>query len=237
MKCVLLLSLVVQCVVGISASSKFVPEVTQQFPEAVHIQLEQHVKHYMQLDMLYKAYAAYFSRADVALTGFSKYFQGHSDHMRGQAVALTQYINMRGGNVGYTDVEIRRPCKTIIKDTLEKFSITLKKRKAFICKFQLSVKKARDAVSQSKITTAGLTGLEDALAMEQWIIEKTLDALNTAKNKKDALTKHHLEEFLEMERPKGMRMLIDRLRLYTGEDYSVGEYIMDRELNGEEKAE
>ena len=50
--------------------------------------------------------ANYFSRADVALPGFSKYFQKASDRELENANEFMKYVNMRGGSVDFIDIPV-----------------------------------------------------------------------------------------------------------------------------------
>merc|ERR1712150_192986 len=59
--------------------------------------------------MGYHSMAMYYDRDDVALPGFSAYFQHNSDEEREHAEKFMKYLNKRGGRVILNDV--KRPSK------------------------------------------------------------------------------------------------------------------------------
>ena len=50
--------------------------------------------------------AHYFSRADVALPGFAKWFEKASKEERDHATGLIEYVNKRGGEVKMSDLTV-----------------------------------------------------------------------------------------------------------------------------------
>ena len=50
--------------------------------------------------------ANYFSRADVSLPGFSKYFQKASERELENANHFMKYVNMRGGTVDFENIPV-----------------------------------------------------------------------------------------------------------------------------------
>ena len=50
--------------------------------------------------------ANYFSRADVALPGFAKYFKRASEREMDNANDLMDYVNKRGGYLDYKDIPV-----------------------------------------------------------------------------------------------------------------------------------
>jgi len=225
----------------IDVPKKFVPIVAQNYKKEMNVGLENLVFDYLNLELLYKLYASFFSRADVSLPGFSKYFKGHSRHMGGQALALTQYINTRGGVVNFKTMGMVDLC-TDVKAATKEFRIrphgsrpNKRRPMSMICEFiadNKNSKKNREdqhaAIQEIMSTSPGLTGLEDQLAMEHRLMAATLSTVNTAKHYNDPVTKHNMEEFLMLERPAAVTKLISRLR--AGGDYTLTEYEMDMEL-------
>jgi len=53
----------------------------------------------------YQSMSFYFSRDDVALPGFAKYFKDNSDEEREHAEKLMKYQNMRGGRIVLQDIK------------------------------------------------------------------------------------------------------------------------------------
>ena len=50
--------------------------------------------------------ANYFSRADVALSGFSKYFKKASEREMDNANEFMSYVNTRGGILDFKDIPV-----------------------------------------------------------------------------------------------------------------------------------
>ncbi|TRY78395.1 hypothetical protein TCAL_08981 [Tigriopus californicus] len=75
----------------------------------------------------YTAMYAYFSRDDVALHGFAKFFRKNADEERDHAFKLIEYQNMRGGRVAFQD--IGKPNKVTYESALEavQAALTLEK--------------------------------------------------------------------------------------------------------------
>lgn len=70
---------------------------------------------------------AYFSRDDVALHGFAKFFRKNADEERDHAFKLIEYQNRRGGRVAFQD--IGKPSKVTYESALEavQAALTLEK--------------------------------------------------------------------------------------------------------------
>ena len=61
--------------------------------------------HYLRLVLSFQSY--YFSRADVSLPGFAKFFSEASKEERTHAEKMMEYINSRGGEVELADVKVK----------------------------------------------------------------------------------------------------------------------------------
>lgn len=236
--------------------------IKQQYDNRVDNFLDQAVEYYNGLELLYKAYASYYSRADVDLPGFAKYFKDSSHHMIKHALDLSTYINMRGGFVRFNkplqiktwcidpidinfkdyggDVQRRErmlelePCpeKDSKGKTIEKTQIS----KAHICRFQqeqVSGEAEKCSLLSREKWRNGLLGLEDALISEKWLNDQLYNGVKKAVDFNDPLTKHHIEHYmLDIERIKWLGDKVERLGSYTSmDDYVLGEYMMDKELN------
>eukprot|EP01135_Chromosphaera_perkinsii_P002846 Nk52_evm1s229 gene=Nk52_evmTU1s229 len=67
--------------------------------------INEQIAYELRASYTYMAMASYFSRDDVALPGFAKFFSKNSDEERDHAQKLINYQNMRGGRVQYQEIE------------------------------------------------------------------------------------------------------------------------------------
>merc|ERR1739838_647879 len=76
----------------------------------------------------YQSMAMYFDRDDIALPGFSKYFQKSSDEEREHAEKLMKYQNKRGGRIVLQD--IKKPSNDEWGNGLEAMQVALQLEKS-----------------------------------------------------------------------------------------------------------
>jgi len=202
------------------SKSKCACDVLQKFPAKVIKRLELLVTIYNRADIVYKAYAAYFERADVNLPGFGKYFRGHSAHMLHQAKTVMDYLTLRGAFFYINTIDPEYACKYTAKNLKSKDRVDAK-----ICNFQVNGEGSVD-----DIKTPGLLALQDAVVIERHILDQIYTGLKLPKQDTDPYTEHFLEKLLTTERVKAIKSLSKRLSLETADAYPLGEYEMDHEL-------
>jgi len=222
----------------------FVSQVRQNFQEKLNSQLEQQILSFHNLEFAYRAYAAYFDRADVDLPGFRKFFHNLEERSRASAVSITTYINNRGGRVRFPVVQLKDACNYIEK--LHKKQDSSHTAKPFICYYQSQApdrykagkpkdkggiasyswpnwwfgKKQTENEKNDDIqkwkSTSGLLGLQDALALEKSINDELMDLAQHAKIQGDPHAKVTTEHFLEhqVETIKKLADLVTRLQQY-----------------------
>jgi ferritin len=231
----------------------FVNEVSHHFDEKLSYQLNRQVMFYHNLELAYRAYAAYFDRADVDLPGFKKLFRQLEGQALKNAVTLTTYINERGGRVRFPETKLDAACNYI--NTFNEKNTDAASAKPYICCFQSTndapcsntkktdksyvwrdwfSKNSNDNSEDTKEynwkSKAGLHGLEDALTLEKYINGELLGILKLARDPHakvtiDAFMEHQVDTIQEV------ADLIAKLRQYLqGEDYPLGEYLLDQEL-------
>lgn len=83
--------------------------VRQNFHENCENALNDQINMELYASYVYQSMAIYFDRDDVALPGFSKFFEHNSQEEREHAEKLMKYLNKRGGRVVLKDV--KRPDK------------------------------------------------------------------------------------------------------------------------------
>ncbi|XP_059162101.1 ferritin, middle subunit-like [Physella acuta] len=153
----------------------------------------------------YLAMASFYERADVALPGFSKFMTNLWQTELDQARQFLSYVNKRGGFIALYDIP--RPS-------------------------------SYDMLLLRLESKPGLAGMEAALTALRDVNSQALDLQKQA----IAVRKFadpHLKSFVEdhiltqkVEAIKRVADIITRLQSFSGEDYSLGEYTLDLELQG-----
>ena len=98
---------------------------------------------------VYLSMHAYFTRDDVALHGFAKFFKKNSDEERDHAMKLMDYQNMRGGRIVFQD--IAKPNKTEWSSPLEAVEAALELEKT-VNQSLLELHKTADASNDPQMT-------------------------------------------------------------------------------------
>ncbi|KAK3600840.1 hypothetical protein CHS0354_014202 [Potamilus streckersoni] len=105
-----------------------VPRTRQKFEDQTNIILNtQLIRTYLQASYRYLAMSKYMDRADMARPGFSKFFMEASEREYGNAKALMNYINKRGGQLDF--YTIPTPARTTWADGLEAVTDSLNMQK------------------------------------------------------------------------------------------------------------
>jgi len=227
---------------GPDGEQDFVSFVDQNYNDRVNNQLGQVVNRYNKLEFAYRAYASYYTRADISLPGFAKFFKSGSKYMMEQASKLTEYINTRGGFLRFHIIKLPEICQNIEDSLIKSFKAKemldspptneIFRTKARVCRFATK----KPMKNQNRDTWQhGLYGLEDALEMEKLLQADLYKAIEIAKldSTKDLHAKHHLEhDHLNPERVKSTADLVSKLRKYVGDNnYELGQYELDKELS------
>jgi len=84
-------------------------QVRQNFHETSEQAINQQINMELSASYVYQSMAFYFDRDDIALPGFSHFFDENSKEEREHAEKLMKYLNKRGGRVVLQDV--KRPDK------------------------------------------------------------------------------------------------------------------------------
>ena len=79
-------------------------QVRQNFTAEVEAAINRQINMELYASYVYQSMAIYFDRDDVALPGFSAFFQHNSDEEREHAEKFMKYLNKRGGRVVLRDV-------------------------------------------------------------------------------------------------------------------------------------
>jgi len=226
MKLLQVLAVVGCFVFTVSAESKFVSEVRQNFDSSVNDEIVNQIQYELTASYVYQSYASFFGRADVALSGFQKFFSEASTEERQHAQQLIDYVNLRGGHVQYDSISLQTAC-----DAMADLGILSAPRtRPCICEFVWT--KSNNECGRDLEGQYGLQAMEDALALERFVNQKLLDLHQTADRNGDAHLTHILEhDFLE-EQVTSIRELagyVTRLRSFKT-NYALGEYMFDQKL-------
>lgn len=84
-------------------------QIRQNFHESSEKALNDQINLELTASYTYQSMAFYFDRDDVALPGFSEYFNHNSKEEREHAEKLMKYLNKRGGRIILQDV--RKPAR------------------------------------------------------------------------------------------------------------------------------
>lgn len=101
-----------------------VPMVSQNFHSSINKYINKNIiPGHLSASYRYLMMANHFSRADVALPGFAKYFKEASEREMDNANEFMSYINTRGGYLSYMDIQ--RPDVSRWTDGVDAFSYAL----------------------------------------------------------------------------------------------------------------
>ncbi|CAG5115381.1 unnamed protein product [Candidula unifasciata] len=214
----------------------FVSNVFQFFSDKVNNRLMEHITMRHNVELAYKAYVAYFDRADVDLPGFKKLFQQLEKDAHDRALSLTSYINSRGGRVRFPVVKLSEACKYIHQYTDKRKSE--EKTQPCICYFQFqdSTNKVNidDYCEENWRLQSGLQGVKEALALERSVNNDLIILVGLAISQNDPHSKITIEHVMDqqIETIKKLADLLDKLQGYQQdqEGYSLGEYLVDNEI-------
>ncbi|XP_041369311.1 yolk ferritin-like [Gigantopelta aegis] len=231
-------------------NSGFVTEVNQNYHSKINSQINQQITLEHQASYLYKTYASYFGRADVALKGFKKFFSDMSKEENDHADQLIEYVNSRGGSLQYSNIELTSVCNKIqdeVKRTKDDLTTRGSIREGYapldereypcICYF---MSQKRDELKKDPICSMsnrddwknGLMAMEDALIMERYVNEELLALHKKAEHFGDAHLSHILEHPFIDEQVSSIKQFADyitRLRKFKN-DYNMGEFLFDQKL-------
>jgi len=144
----------------------------------------------MHASYVYLSMSSWFSRDDVALHGFSKYFMEQSDEERGHAKALMEYQSTRGGRVVLQDVS--KPSSMEWGSAMEAVKAALEMEKG-INKCLLSMHSMADTKKDPHLTNF----LEDNFLTEQvTAIKKFGDLITRLERAGDGLGVHIIDKEL-----------------------------------------
>jgi len=248
MKVIVLIS----CIgIAVALSKDYVSEVRQNFGEKSNSDLNNQMAAFQRTSLVYMAYASYFDRSNVNLPGFRKFFLAASESALKDSQKVMDYINIRGGHQQFPIIDMNAACKMmkvpkvlqgafpdhnpkICDFVLKKDpSASLKVKKGYFSSL-FGGKKNQDQSSDEDWQT-GLMGLSDALLMERTLNRQLLDVANGAAQRGDRHLRHTMEDLFLGQKTERIKKLVDvitRLRHYTGEEYPLGEYVIDLEMSG-----
>lgn len=67
--------------------------------------VNEHINNELYASYVYMGMSAHFSKKDVALPGFAKYFADESEEEKNHALGFIEYLNKRGGNLKLFDIK------------------------------------------------------------------------------------------------------------------------------------
>ncbi|XP_064603995.1 soma ferritin-like [Liolophura sinensis] len=173
---------------------------------------------------LYHAYARYFGRDDVALSGFADFFKHASSEERDHADKMMEYMNTRGCRFLLKDITISDVCDKINdKKTPELAS-------ACICEFTAAANGGNPSSCFDERTEwfNGKYAIENALTIEHHVNDELLKLHRSANDV-------HLQKFLEDhyldEQVYAIKELSDYVRILKRTGSGLGEYMFDKDLD------
>jgi len=215
-----------------------VSDVAQNYEGVTNDKVVNQITLELQASYIYQGYASYFQRADVALPGVQKFFAAAALEEREHAQMLIDYINERGGNNQFNEININSACKHV-KDHISEVGVQkLEVEKTFcICAFVATEKADADKFSHCKTGERdtwknALNAFHDALILEKFVNQKLLQLHKEAEAKKDAHLAHLVEHQLLDEQVKSIYQLasyVTRLKSFD-KNYQLGEYLFDQRL-------
>ncbi|KAL8567916.1 hypothetical protein ACOMHN_059038 [Nucella lapillus] len=233
-------------------TKEYVAEVRQNFAEKSNSDLNNQMAAFQRASFAYMAYASYFDRASVNLPGFRKFFLATSQAALKDSQKVIDYINMRGGHQQFPLLDMSTACKSmkVPADLQDQFPANykpqichftsdplapLKKKKSKKQSFSISGLFAARQPEQSSQEDwqKGLMALTDALLLERSLNSQLIDLIKGATQRKDKHLRHMVEDsFLtqQIDRIKKLADVITKLRLYSEQDYPLGEYTIDLEM-------
>jgi len=213
-------------VLSVSAND-FVKTVTQNYQENINDLVTQQITKELQASYIYQAYASYFQRADVALPGTKKFFSAASLEEREHAQMLIDYINERGGNNQFHNIQLKQAC-----DEVKKFSENESTTHSFcICHFVSSEAKSEGSCKED--LRSAEVAFHDALLVERYVNDQLLNLHKEAEEVDDAHLAHLVEHHFLDEQVKSINQLaqyVTRLRSFKEDHYKLGEYLFDQRL-------
>ncbi|KAK3595299.1 hypothetical protein CHS0354_004447 [Potamilus streckersoni] len=225
------ISLLILALIGICSTDPFVDNIRQNYSEKINNQLIQQIRLELEASYLYHAYSQYFSRGDVALPGFAKFFESASKEEREHATMLMDYVNKRGGYISLQNIQYKTMCDTIKqKDSELGFETD-----ACICNF-MSHKKdlkkeiVKDTCPEDRATWKnGLWAMQDALVAERYVNSQLLQ-LHSDADKTDAHLSHILEHHFLDEQVESIKKISDYITQLERVGDGLGEYLFDKSL-------
>lgn len=242
-------------------SKDYVAELRQNFAERSNSDLNNQMAAFQRATLVYMAYASYFDRGSVNLPGFRKFFLASSQAALKDSQKVIDYINLRGGHQQFPLLDMNAACRSmqVTRDLQDQLpadykpqichfilkkdpSAVLKKKKSksksysFAAHFaaRQPVEAAEERQSNEEDWQQGLMALTDALLLERSLNRQLLDLAEGATRHQDKHLRHTVEDsFLtqQTERIKKLADVITRLRLYPSQEYPLGEYVIDLEMD------
>ncbi|XP_052772903.1 soma ferritin-like [Mya arenaria] len=198
----------------------------QKLSQKLVSKLNDQITYELRASYFYQAYAHYFERSDVALPGFSKWFESASEEERKHATMLMEYINKRGGDVSLNALHYSTLC-----DDIFQFNEYSDRKYACICHFMSGKGMNTSVESSCKNRDSwqnGLWSMQDTLALERMVNDRLLD-LHSLADEDPHLT-HVLEHQFLDEQVEAIKDVNDKITKLTRVGSGLGEYMFDKEL-------
>jgi len=216
-------------------SPAFVSDLRQNYQANTNNMLVEQITSTLGASYIYRAYASYFQRADVALPGVHKYFEAESRAAQVQADMLTDYINQRGGNNQFKAISLYKACRAVKDSVID--NGRFEERNLFcICDFVSSDKPGHgdDRCGQREYWKNALNAFHDALLVERYVNSKLLLMHTKAEQTQDIHLANFLEQHFLDSKVKSIHQLaqyVTRLRSFEANSYQLGEHLFDKWLN------
>lgn len=235
--------------VALASRNKYVAEVRQNLNEKCNSRLVDQMTAFQKASLVYMAYASHFGRADVNLPGFRQFFLASSNAALRDSQKVLDYINLRGGHQQFHELDMKDACTMMevpadldddFPDQTPQICHSVLMKHPSLSHKKVSKKRKFTATLASKagqstleVWQHGIMGLSDALLMERTLNGYLIHLVETASLYKDAHLRHVVEDSFvthQTERIKKLADLINRLTLYSEQDYPLGEYVMDLDM-------
>ncbi|KAL3863392.1 hypothetical protein ACJMK2_005149 [Sinanodonta woodiana] len=210
---------------GVCSAANYVEKIKQNFDDDVNKKISEQIRLELQASYIYLAYSQYFSRADVALPAFAKYFEDASKEEREHATYLMDYLNKRGGFLTLYDTEFDSVCQTIrAHKDMQTLSFG---SNACICYFMSQKKMLADddICPDRKNWKNGLWAMQDALILERFVTSAIYDLHTLAGKLKDAHFEHVLEHHFLDEQIQSVHKISEHIRKLERVGDGLGEYL------------
>ncbi|KAL5021586.1 hypothetical protein ScPMuIL_000741 [Solemya velum] len=220
------LSLALLCIISF-VYSEDVPLIRQEFKDKSSNKINAQITAELQASYLYQAYSQYFSRADVALPGFHKFFEEMSKEEREHAELLMDYVNKRGGELSLADIRLQDTCNVISEELAKQ--MTLGRDTACICYFMSAKReKSNTACGLRDIWFNGRMAMEDALVLERYVNEQLLALRRDSDD--DPHLCHVIEHHFLEEQVDSIKKFGDYIKQLNRAGSGLGEYLFDQKL-------